>query len=266
VGDFGDAAGFVKCASTLHAELLRAEMEHHRRRKWTNGGAMFWMFNDCWPCASWSVIDYYLLPKPAYYGAKRAAAPILAAWIEEEDRYDLHVVNDTLKPLACLMTLGQGHVVGKGRWIRKRRIQVDANASKLVATIRKRNVWREDNSFLFASLTLGARTIASTQFFHSPWREMEWPDPGLTYRVSKSRRVSVPGPPGGRHEYITMVTIKTRNYARMVHLDGVEGPGSYLSDNFFDLRPGESKTLEIRSDRAVTASRIRVRNWLDRWD
>ena len=266
VGDFEDGAGFVKCASTLHAELLQAEMEHHRRRKWSNGGAMFWMFNDCWPCASWSAIDYYLVPKPAYYAAKRAAAPIITTWIEEEDRYDLHVVNDTLKPLACLLTLGQGRLGGKPRWMRKRRIQVDANTAKLVATIRKRHLWRQDNSYVFAKLTVGARTVATTRFFQNPWREMNWPEPGLTYRVSKARPVNGTDETGKHREYLMTVSCQTQNYARMVHLDGIEGPGVYLSDNFFDLMPHETRTVEIRSDHPLSPSQIRVRHWLDRWD
>jgi hypothetical protein len=39
-----------------------------------------------------------------------------------------------------------------------------------------------------------------------------------------------------------------------------------LSDNFFDLMPGESKTVEIRSDRKLRPDEPRIRHWLDRWD
>jgi len=52
----------------------------------------------------------------------------------------------------------------------------------------------------------------------------------------------------------------------MVHLNGVEAPGVFLSDNFFDLMPGESKTVEIRSDHEIHAADIQVRHWLHRWD
>src|SRR5690606_28430500 len=81
------AADFVKLASTFHAELEREELEHHRRRMFTNAGALVWMLNDCWPCASWSIIDYYGLPKPAYYSLKRACAPVILSFKQVRDGY-----------------------------------------------------------------------------------------------------------------------------------------------------------------------------------
>ncbi|KAL1889265.1 hypothetical protein Sste5346_009020 [Sporothrix stenoceras] len=49
------------------------------RRLWEGrlcGGALIWQLNDCWPTISWSVIDYYGVPKPAFYAIKRAMAPL----------------------------------------------------------------------------------------------------------------------------------------------------------------------------------------------
>ncbi|KAG0649922.1 Beta-mannosidase B [Hyphodiscus hymeniophilus] len=40
-------------------------------------GAIVWQFNDAWPCISWSLIDFNLRPKYAYYSIKRAIAPLV---------------------------------------------------------------------------------------------------------------------------------------------------------------------------------------------
>jgi len=266
VGDVDDAESFVRCASTFHAELIRAEIEHHRRRKWANAGAMFWMFNDCWPCASWSVVDYYLLPKPAYYAAKRGFAPVLVTIIEEPETYDLYIVNDTFKPVAATLTFGQGRVAGKPVWQRKRQARVAANSAALIVSLKKNEIKREKSTYLFARVVSGKRTIAGTQFFHRPWRETDWPDPNLTHRISEGKRVAPDHPSARPSQYITKVSFKTQHYARMVHVSGIEGQGVLLSDNFFDLMPGESKTIEIRSDRRLPPADIRVRHWRDRWD
>lgn len=46
------------------------------RKQWGDsrrcGGALLWQLNDCWPTISWSIVDYFLRPKPAYYTVKRA--------------------------------------------------------------------------------------------------------------------------------------------------------------------------------------------------
>jgi len=52
------------------------------RREWRgegkrfNGGTLVWQSNDCWPVASWAIIDYFLRPKPIYYTIKRELAEI----------------------------------------------------------------------------------------------------------------------------------------------------------------------------------------------
>ncbi|TEB27325.1 glycoside hydrolase [Coprinellus micaceus] len=40
------------------------------------GGILVWQFNDCWPVTSWSLVDYFLRPKPSYYVIARELAPI----------------------------------------------------------------------------------------------------------------------------------------------------------------------------------------------
>ncbi|KAH8082418.1 glycoside hydrolase superfamily, partial [Cristinia sonorae] len=52
------------------------------RREWRGegkqfcGGVLVWQLNDCWPVTSWSLVDYFLRPKPAYYTVARELQPI----------------------------------------------------------------------------------------------------------------------------------------------------------------------------------------------
>ena len=56
------------------------------------------MFNDCWPAANgWSIIDYYAMPKPAYYVFKRCAQPVLCCLTENDNKFEVRISNDTLK-------------------------------------------------------------------------------------------------------------------------------------------------------------------------
>lgn len=52
------------------------------RRQWRgdgqrySGGAIVWQINDCWPVASWALVDFYRRPKLAYYSVKRESREV----------------------------------------------------------------------------------------------------------------------------------------------------------------------------------------------
>lgn len=72
---------FVYCTQLMQAECL-ASAYRLWKRQWKGpgreycGGALVWQINDCWPVTSWSICDYYLRPKHAYYTVKREMAPL----------------------------------------------------------------------------------------------------------------------------------------------------------------------------------------------
>lgn len=72
---------FVYCTQLMQAECL-ASAYRLWKRQWKGpgreycAGALVWQINDCWPVTSWSIIDFYLRPKHAYYTVKRELAPI----------------------------------------------------------------------------------------------------------------------------------------------------------------------------------------------
>ncbi|CAG9954940.1 unnamed protein product [Clonostachys rosea f. rosea IK726] len=72
---------FVYCTQLMQAECL-ASAYRLWKRQWKGpgreycSGALVWQINDCWPVTSWSICDYHLRPKHAYYTVKREMAPI----------------------------------------------------------------------------------------------------------------------------------------------------------------------------------------------
>ena len=96
-GDFKDGYDRVTKMQMLHCEWVRLSFELFRRNKWYSSGIIYWMFNDCWPAANgWSIIDYYAMPKPAYYVFKRCAQPILCCLAENDNKLEVRVSNDSL--------------------------------------------------------------------------------------------------------------------------------------------------------------------------
>nr|GAT59392.1 glycoside hydrolase family 2 protein [Mycena chlorophos] len=76
-----DMESYVYFTQIMQAECLAAAYRLWRRnwagpgRQYT-AGALVWQINDCWPVVSWSICDYFLRPKPAYFSIARELRPI----------------------------------------------------------------------------------------------------------------------------------------------------------------------------------------------
>lgn len=83
---------YVYCTQLMQAECL-ASAYRLWKRQWKGpkkeycGGALVWQTNDCWPVTSWSICDYYLRPKHAYYTVKREMAPMSIGVTRREHKH-----------------------------------------------------------------------------------------------------------------------------------------------------------------------------------
>lgn len=67
----------IKKSQDYQAFQLKYHTEFYRRHKFSPcNGALHFIFNDCWPAITWSVIDYYRKRKKGYYALKQAFNPI----------------------------------------------------------------------------------------------------------------------------------------------------------------------------------------------
>lgn len=84
------------------AFFLKYHTEFYRKLKFQPcNGALQFLFNDCWPAITWSVVDYYRELKRGYFSLKQAFNPIhvMMDWPEDTTRgrecsWTLFVVND----------------------------------------------------------------------------------------------------------------------------------------------------------------------------
>ncbi|KAK7931011.1 carbohydrate-binding module family 35 protein [Apiospora marii] len=78
-----DWEGFAHLSQVMQADAVGCAYRAWRRQWGTReggrrcGGVLVWQLNDCWPTVSWAVVDYYGVPKPAYYAIKRAMRPVV---------------------------------------------------------------------------------------------------------------------------------------------------------------------------------------------
>jgi beta-mannosidase len=72
---------FVENSQKYQARLLKEYIQSFRLKKYKpmNGYFQF-MFVDCWPSITWSVVDYFRKPKEGYEALKTVSQPLLPVW------------------------------------------------------------------------------------------------------------------------------------------------------------------------------------------
>jgi hypothetical protein len=87
----------------------------------------------------------------------------------------------------------------------------------------------------------------SANYFPQLFKDVEFEKPELAVELSESQKVE------GLKVWKTTVKITAKNYARFVYVDIPlkQVRDVTLSDNYFDLIPGETKIVEISSKRPL---------------
>lgn len=69
---------FIENSQRYQADLLKQSIHQYRRKKYNGINGIFqFMFIDCWPSITWSVIDYFGKKKKGFYALKDSFSPIL---------------------------------------------------------------------------------------------------------------------------------------------------------------------------------------------
>lgn len=231
LGRFTDGEDRLFKLRYIQFEWVRVLMEQARRERGFCDGILFWMMNDCWPAAAgWSLIDYYNLPKDAYYAFKRCARPVLATLDREGGKYRARIVND-----------GASEAQIQGR------ILVLDQASGACRVLQE----------LFGSIPAGGcleRTVDLALGQELLLCEIE----GAGYRDRAFYREG--GLPLARAEVCAVVnkieqTVTLTAGERYLHAVTLTGEAVF-EDNCFSLLPGESRTLHYRTLKGATDTDI----------
>ncbi len=228
----------VKKANMSQADIMRSEIVYCRSndRSW---GFLNWMYNDIWPTGTWSVVDYYLDKKPAYYTMKRSFAPQMLALLRVDDDYYLCCVNDSVEVLERTVTVSAHRY--DGTVLRQTEIPVAVSGGGRLMQKLPRH-FAEGDYLLAAS----DGAPAMRDIYHLG-RYREQPiDPKYSVAVETT-------------DNGTIVHLQAHSFVPCVKLYG--GEGAVYEDNFFDMAAGEERTVKI----AECACEIEVQTFVDTW-
>jgi beta-mannosidase len=241
-----DLDEYVDFSMISQAEGLKFALEHFRRRKPHCSGTLFWQLNDCWPVLSWSVLDYHGFGKAGYYYARRAYSPILASFKALPDgSIELWLTNDTLSEVEDDLTVRLGTFRGEMIWEESLQPHAPANACLPIARWDAEQASGAPDSYL--SVSSAHDHFPSNRHFFAAIKDLRRdpvePDIDIT--------------PAGEQEL--RVRLRALAYAYFVHLE-VPDEATRFSDNYFDLEPGQERTISVTNEkRAPVAENIKVR-------
>lgn len=237
-GAVNNAREFCHKGMQAHYEILKSEIEHARAQRFC-GGFMNWMYNDIWPTGTWSVVDYYLEPKSAYYAMREAFRPLHAFYTKETGGFRVNVVNDTRREAAGTLTLCGKKLRGEILWSEQKFVRVGAAKTAFFPML----AGRERADYWTAEFAAEGEIIKSV-YFPNLWELPFQSD--YTYEVAETN--------GGY-----FVDIRARAFARAVSLDvAKENARVWYSENFFDLEAGETRRVFLETSETLRAEDIRV--------
>ncbi|MBB6251161.1 beta-mannosidase [Nitrospirillum iridis] len=235
-GEPKDFASFVYLSQVMQAEGIQMAAEHLRASRPHSMGSLYWQLNDVWPGASWSSVDYFGRWKALQFHARRFYAPLLAAAQRHNGKTEVHLVSDLTTPVDAQWRLRVMDMDGTVRQERVTPITLAPLASTDVGTFDDAALLKgadPKRTVAVVELLQGGQPVSHEVVYFADAVDLALPDPGITAEVSPSA--------GG---YV--LTLKAGKLARGVWVEFGEQDAT-LSDNAFDLLPGQSVVIAVRS-------------------
>lgn len=250
---FGDATyspqQYILRSQAIQSEITRHLYEEFRRQKFTCSGLLFWTLSDSYGVHNWSLIDYELRRKPIYYALREAMAPYALcirgwdvqtnegrnAWRDHwqtSDSLEIWGMNDTRVDaslhLVCTLMTTDGTVLQEETLP----VSLPANQSSPLHTFTLPALTDPSHVVLRARLMQGNACVNETKYFFAPFAEMIATNATVHHTVT----------PLGDGEYA--LTLTADRFIWNLHIS--EPDGTTVSDNDFDLWPGESRTVRVK--------------------
>ena len=267
-----DFKQFLYVGQVLQADAVKMGMEAFRRDRPYCMGTIVWQLNDCWPVASWSSRDYYGRWKALHYVTRKAYDDILvsprvkdvdaqaqenvqvAALPGQEDGgvksskdvalskkvLELKLVNDRRTAVSGTLKIETMTLDGRIVYEQTQKVRIPKNDAIDVKTWRVQDILggeQPGDVVFYITYTTGEKTYYNIAY---PLRQKD-----MHYRPAHIAITALRPVADG-----FSLSLKSDIFARAVFLK-TKGIRDFFSDNYFDLLPGEERTVTVRTTKPL---------------
>lgn len=246
----------------MQADGIKRGVEHWRTDWPRSTGSLIWQYNDCWPVASWSSVDYFGRWKALHYAARRFYAPLLVTGLVDTHagKVALGVASDRSERVQGTVSWSLTDLAG-GELLRgDAPVDVPAGTSTVpVANLdlhEKLAQAGRGNVLLWLRLSVGGKTAAENLLTFARPRALALLDPAIDAQLAPAADgwdVTLTARHPALHAWIELADLDARP-----------------SDNFIPLRANEPVTLHVATGTPLTQEQfkaaLRVRSLYDTYD
>lgn len=241
-----DFNAYLYVSQLVQAEGMRIAVEAHRRAMPYTMGTLYWQINDCWPAASWSSIDHFGNWKAAHYTFRDVFETTIIAPVIESDSLKIHLITDNLTAMQ--------HELIIERWHFREGLQQKQQVPVALPAQTSMMVWKgsiddllqgEDPRHTVLVLKYGD---AVRYTYLNPAKDLFLDVPQIDVVIDATAEGST-------------IRITTNTLAKNVLLE-LEFGALQVSDNYFDLLPGQSKVITTKYSKDQLQS-LRVWSLID---
>ncbi|MBS1573016.1 MAG: glycoside hydrolase family 2 protein [Bacteroidetes bacterium] len=231
---------FIYVSQLLQARGMKIAIDAHRSAKPYNMGSLYWQLNDVWPVTSWSSVDYFNRRKAAHYTIKKSFEPVVFTFKNEKNSLTINLVNDLQQDLSgnCIIYIKDF----SGKILKKWELKtlVKANEVKNVFEINNKEFGLLNKAECFLQTEFNYGSLITSKFYFVSPKDLQLFQPNFTFNKIDDKTLE----------------ITTDKLAKDVYFNNKFGN---LSDNYFDISPGEKKII-------TAEQKIKITDWKSLYD
>ncbi len=214
---------------------LKTCIEHWRTNGKTNG-AIIWQINDCWPVASWSIIDSDIIPKLSYYFVKNIFSQQLIYFSNTGEEIEINLQNENHDNFNGSYEITFiDSLLGSIKDKIYDNVTLDAKTTIRVKSLSPSN-FSEENTIMLARIYNNLGELINSNYYNSlPWKYCKLAKPNITFELLDKKNKK-------------QIILKSDKPAYFVD---IHAEGILFSKRGFSILPDEEIEVDILNQKII---------------